>query len=375
MPTLQTTKWVDWTFPDQAYVRNKAGHVWGPAQEMPRSDHEGGAANPFDAHDKAVALERVRNNHRKMLGQMGVLDTTARSQRHSRPASQSCSHINGKFETAQSQTAGGLRGGAGYDHPLGQFIPTPRNGYAAKTSLNNYGADTDGNPPQERTGGTQYFFYSPEGQSYLNRLRQRRVSELNAVEKGDFSGGPPKAVAVSPSTDDLDAALALVLDEFESGAFPSSMIENLNKVQGALLRLGATITSHKLAQYVQVFANLKRQSQRLATGAAAAGPLALDAAARRVLRASGLVLDRLERLALEINRVVGEPEDVRQRVVAEIGARILGSTSAVQAPYGSIQRRQNAVTGLTAARQMRQPQPLPPAELVTQPNALPVRPF
>jgi len=384
MPTLQTTPWIDWTFPDQAYARNKVGHVWGPAQEMPRLDEEVGAANPFDAHDKAVALERVRNNHRKMLGQMGVLDTTERSQRHRNKASQSASHINGRIETAQSQTAGGLRGGAGYDSPFGQFIPTPRNGYAANTSLNNLGADTDGNPPRELSGGTQYFFYSPEGQSYLTRLRNRRVAELNAIEKGDFSGGPPKPVEVSPSTDDLDAALAKVLDEFESGAFPNSMIDDLNKVQGALLRLGATITDRKLAQYVQVLGNLKRQSQRLATGAAAAGPLALDAQSRKVLRASGLVLDRLERLCLEINRVINEPADVRQRAVAEIGSRILGSTSAVQAPFGTQQRQpgrtreergMNAVTGLTTERQIRQPEPLPDASLVTSAGEPPVRPF
>jgi hypothetical protein len=210
------------------------------------------------------------------------------------------------------------------------------------------------------------------------------VAELNAIEKGDFAGGPPKPVEVSPSTDDLDAALAKVLDEFESGAFPNSMIDDLNKVQGALLRLGATITDRKLAQYVQILGNLKRQSQRLATGAAAAGPLALDAQSRKVLRASGLVLDRLERLCLEINRVINEPADVRQRAVAEIGSRILGSTSAVQAPFGTQQRQpgrtreergMNAVTGLTTERQIRQPEPLPDASLVTSAGEPPVRPF
>jgi len=420
MPTLQTTKWIDWTFPDQAYARNKVGFVWGPAQEMPRQTAESGVANPFDAHDKAVALERLRNNKAKMLGQMGVRDTTERSQRYSNNASQSQSHLKVPFLTAQSQTPGGLRGAAGYDFPLGQFIPTHSNGYAADTALNNYGADTNANAPMTGgvgrddwmeqfstafpsngydpmssllslgadtngntlRGGTQYFFYSKEGQDYLEKLRARRITELNAIEKGDFSGGPPKPVPVSPSTDEVDAVLAKVLDQFESGAFPSSLIDDLNRLQAAFLRIGATITANKVAKYTQIIGRLIVQSDRIA--GVGAGPFSLDAQQKKVVRATGLVLDRLQRLLMEINRVVNEPENVRQQVVAEIGSRILGSIAGQQAAYGNPEagRRRVRGPGQTQAdvatrgevenRQRRVPQPLPEAPA---PEEFPTRPF
>ena len=353
MPTLQTTPWIDWTFPDQAYARNKVGYVWGPSQEMPPLGEEMGAANPFDAHDKAVALERVKNNHRKMLGQIGVLDTTARSQRQRRPASQSGSHFNGRIETAQSQTAGGLRGG-GYD----------------------------------LTGGTQYFFYSKEGQDYLNNLRRRRITELGAIESGSFEGGPPKHIPVAPQLDEVDAVLEKVLDEFESGAFPTSLIDDLNKLRTAFVRVGSTITHRQLAGYVQVIARLKVQVDRI-TGVGG-GPFQMDPQQKRTLRASGLVLDRLERLLLEINTHVNESQEIRQRAVAEISSRILGSTAREQAPYGNAEvgrlrrrepPRQNetqpdvSTRGEVENRQRRIPLPLPNAEEVTPSGEPPVRPF
>lgn len=404
MPTLQTTPWIDWTFPDQAYARNKVGYVWGHAQEFPEVNKEVGAANPFDAHDKAVALERIRNNNRKMLGQMGVLNTTERSQRYDNNASQSASHINARFETYQSQTAGGLRGGAGYDHPLGQFIPTPANGFAAKTSLNNYGADTDGNPPMSGsgndalhyiptithalTGGTQYFFYSKEGQDYLENLRKRRIAEMGAIATGNFEGGPPKHIPVAPQMDEVDAVLEKVLDQFESGAFPNSIIDDLNRLQTAFVRVGSTIEHHTLAQYVQIIARLKVQVDRIA--GVGAGPYQLDNAQKRTVRATGLVLDRLERLLLEINKHVNESQDVRQRAVAEINSRVLGTTVREQAPYGAreqgrMRRRQApldfleqpdiATRGEIERRQRRIPLPLPDAQNVTPAGEPPVRPF
>lgn len=381
MPTLQTTPWIDWTFPDQAYARNKKGFVWGPAQEMPRQEAETGQANPFDAHDKAVALNRLRTNHTKMLGQMGVRNTTERSQRYDNNASQSQSHLKFPFMTSQSQTPGGLRGGVGADGWTEQFgTRIPSHGYEQRSSLLNLGADTDGNALH---GGTRYYFYSKEGQAYLENLKQRRIKELNAIQTGDFSGGPPKPVPVSPSTDEVDAVLVKVLDQFESGAFPSSIIDDLNRLQAAFLRIGSTITSSKLAKYIQIVARLIVQSDRIA--GVGGGPFTLDAQQKKTVRATGLVLDRLQRLLMEINRVVEETPDVRQQVMAEIGSRILGSVASQQTAFGNPEpgrrrRREGregteadvATRGEIENRERRLPQPMPEAPA---PQEFPTRPF
>ena len=349
MPTLQTTPWIDWTFPDQAYARNKLGHVWGPAQEMPKLNEECGEANPFDAHDKAVALERLKNNHTKMLGQMGILNSTERSQRYDNDASQSQSHKNGKFKDPSyefSQTAGGLR------------------------------------------GGTQYFFYSRDGQKYLEKLRQRRIGELSAINSGDYSKGPPARIPVEPNTDEIDAVLEKVFDEFESGAFPNAMIDDLNKLRTAFVRAGSTLSASKLAQYVQIMARLKVQVDRIA--GVGGGPYQLDANQKKTIRAAGLVLDRLERLLLEINRTINEPQDVRQRAISEISSRMLGSVAQEQAPYGNPEAdrrrrrerpRQNETQGDVATRgevenrERRLPLGPEDATLTTPAGQTPVRPF
>jgi hypothetical protein len=370
MPTLQTTPWINWTFPDQAYARNKVGRHFVEPHIDPRLEAEVGGANPFDAHDKAVALDRLRNNHAKMLGQMGVRNTTERSQRYFNNDSQSQSHFNGKFMEPSykfTQTPGGLRGGnADPDDP--------------RRIATNGGFGTGG----AMTGGTQYVFYSKTGQDYLKNLRTRRIAELNAISTGSFPNGLPKRVPVEPQYDLTDAALSKVMDMFESGAFPASLIDDLNKLQTAFITVAGTISATKLAQYVQVIGRLTVQSERIS--AVGGGPFQLDAQQRRTVRASGLVLDRLNRLLLEINRTVNEPENVRQRAAAEISSRILGSITSSQTAFGNPEpgrQRQTptgpdrdvATRGELENRQAREPAALPEAELVTSAGEPPVRPF
>jgi hypothetical protein len=255
-----------------------------------------GRENPFDSQDKAQALERLKVNHSKMLGQIGVRNTTERSQRYARPASQSQTNIDGKFQQPAYLFADGQqRGGA-------------------------------------MVGASQYFFYSKSGQDYLTNLRNRRVSELNAIEKSDFSGGPPQPIPVAPAYDDIDAVLEKVLDEFETGAFPNALIDDLNRLQGALLRVGAVITGPKLSQYINVFAQLQEQIERIIEGQGQG--LAMGAQEKKVLRSAGLIIDRLQRVAKEINRTLNEDPASRQRAMAEISSRILGSTAAAQTSFG-----------------------------------------
>jgi len=40
-----------------------------------------------------------------------------------------------------------------------------------------------------RRGGTQKFFYFEEGQKWLENWKNRRIAELNAIQKDDFSSG------------------------------------------------------------------------------------------------------------------------------------------------------------------------------------------
>jgi hypothetical protein len=328
MPTLQTTAHLKWTFPDEAERNNVVGYKYAQ-NSIPIQEFEGGRANPFDAHDRKVAENRMNTNQRKMLGQMGAIDTTNSSQRYSNNASQSQSHINGKFKDPAydySATAGGLR------------------------------------------GGTQYFFYSKEGQMWLDNWKKRRILELNNISTGDYST-KPEPIQVAPDYNMLDASFAKVLDQFESGSFPSSLIDDLNKVQAALLQMGSKITSRKLAEYVQILGLLEKQSQRItARGEEVANML--DSNGKKTVRSMGLVIDRLQRLALEINQHVNEPQDVRERAVAEIGTRILGATARQQAEIGSRTNppegtQRNVTTGELAQRLARTPRELGNAEVET----------
>lgn len=338
MPTLQTTAHLKWTFPDEAYAKNKAGFGFATAN-IPTQEIEHGVKNPFDAHSRQVALDRVANNKRKMFGQLGAIDTTDRSQRYSNNASQSQSHINGHFNNPAyefSATAGGLR------------------------------------------GGTQYFFYSQEGQTWLDKWKARRIQELNNIQSGDYTNRPER-IEVAPDYNVLDASFAKVLDQFESGAFPSSIIDEFNKVQLALLQMGSRITSHKLAQYAQILGLLEKQVQRISARGEEMSNM-LDANGKKTVKTVGLIVDRLQRLVLEINKHINEPQDVRERAVEEIGSRILGATARIQAPVGSTTRPprgtlRNVTSGELAQRLARTPQNLPNPELELPAGQEPARGF
>jgi len=148
----------------------------------------------------------------------------------------------------------------------------------------------------------------------------------------------------------LDAILAKVLDQFEAGAFSNALLDDMNKLQGAFLKLGDTISSQKLAQYMRVVGDIRKQSQRVvgdpeeyvaqldrgdeaaevAEQVAAGDPVrafvtgkyGIDKKDMKIIRATGLIADRLVRLLEEINRVVNESPEVRKRVMEEIGSRV-----------------------------------------------------
>jgi len=260
----------------------------------------------------------------------------------------------------------------------------------------------------------------------LENWKNRRIAELNAISKDDFSAGPPQRIKVAPQYDDLDAILAKVLDQFEGGAFSTSLLDDMNKLQGAFLKLGDTISSQKLAQYMRVVGDIRRQTQRIVVNpeptvaqldagddaaevaeAAAApagrrrgrpavvnpryaeGEFALDKKDLKIIKATGLIADRLVRLLEEINRVINESPEVRKRAMEEIGSRVLGAVSREQAVFGQpstqprmtgdIARRpteERLTQGLVSQRQTRIPEQRPPAELeAPAAGTPPVKPF
>lgn len=401
MPTYQTTPMGKWKFPDQVFRANQKGYGYaGVGKTNPRPIPVVGEESPFTAHERQVVRDRLKNNRSKMLGQMGVKNTTERSQRYENGASLSMSKKNGVFPNDAYQfPPGGLRGGMARVCSTGGF----EMGGGMK-------------------GGTQKFFYFEEGQKWLENWKNRRIAELNAIQKDDFSAGVPQRIKVAPAYDDLDAILAKVLDQFEAGAFSSALIDDMNKLQGAFLKMGSTITAQKLAQYMRVVGDIRKQVQRIIadpepvvqqldagdeaaevaeaqeagrrgrppvrTGRYARGEFALDAKDLKNIKAIGLIANRLVRLLEEINRVVNESPEVRQRAVEEIGSRVLGAISKEQSAFGQeatyprmtgdITRRPTETQltrGTLEQREARIAPQRPPADVETLAGQPPVKPF
>ena len=377
MPTYQTSQKSVWMFPDQVFRANQKGYGYaGFGSTQTRPTPIVGEENPFTAHEKQVARDRLVNNRSKMMGQLGVNDTTERSQRYKNNASLSQSKQSGVFPEDEYQ-----------------------------------------NPPGGLRGGTQKFFYFEEGQKWLENWKSRRIAELNAIQKSDFSAGAPERIPIAPAYDDLDAILSKVLDQFEAGAFSISLMDDMNKLQGAFLKMGSVITAPKLAQYMRVLGDIRRQVQRITAdpertvqqldvGDAAEEVLEdgrrgqpartyrgntfkLDNKDLKVIRAVGLIADRLVRLLEEINRFVNDAPDVRRRGMEEIGSRVLGSISRQQSAFGQVStqpRRTGNIArrpteevptvGQLSERQSRVPEERLPAELEAPPAGdPPVKPF
>lgn len=294
MPTLQTTPYISWTFPDQGVAMNRKGVQPLQAQHLPQQDMVIGAASPFTARAKEMALAALQTNRGKEQGMLGKRNTTERSQRYENNASQSQSHINGKFMDPSymfTQTPSGLRGGTG--------------------------------------------LITKEGRAWGKQQLLNRITQLNQIDSGDYSAGPTPRTNLDPKLDYLDAAFSLYLDQWEAGALPGSLVESANKCVSELLKVGAVISPSKLAQYVEVVARLQVQADRMA--AVEAGRYSFKDEKRAILRSVILTFNRFQQLAEEIARVINEPEAVRAQVMTEVGSRMLagatrGQTSAADVP-------------------------------------------
>lgn len=291
MPTYQTTPYISWTFPDQAIRMNKVGFQ--PLKEvaLPQQDRLVGGRDPWAEKTREMALQRLHTNRVKEKGMLFQANTTDRTQAFDRPAHLSQCRINGKFMAPAYEydvTPGGLRGGTG--------------------------------------------LITPEGRAWGKQQLKNRIAQLNAIDSGDFSAGPPARVDLDPKLDFLDAAFSQFLDQWEAGAIPGSLVESANKLVLELFKVGATITPSKLAQYVEVCARLQVQADRMA--AVESGRYTFKEEKRATLRAVILVLNRFQKLAEEIARVINEPQATRQMVLQEVGSRMLGIAAADQTVAG-----------------------------------------
>lgn len=291
MPTYQTTPYIPWTFPDQAVAMNRKGVHPLQAQVLPQQDMVVGARDPWAEKTREMALARLKTNRTKEQGMLFHTNTTDRSQRYDNNASQSQSHINGKFMAPSyefAQTAGGLRGGTG--------------------------------------------LLTPEGRAWGKQQLLNRIQQLDAIDSGDYSAGPTPRTNLDPKLDYLDSAFSLFLDQWEAGAFPGSLVDAANRTVSELLKVGATITPSKLAQYVEVVARLQVQADRLS--AVEGGRYTFKEEKKVILRAVILTFNRFQQLAEEIARVINEPQDVRARVMTEVASRILPGAMKGQTPIG-----------------------------------------
>ena len=258
---------------------------------LPQQDMVVGASSPWDEKTREMARQRLHTNRVKEQGMLFHRNTTERSQRYENGASQSASHINGKFMEPSymfTQTASGLRGGTG--------------------------------------------LITPEGRAWGKQQLMNRIQQLNAIDSGDYSAGPTPRTNLDPKLDYLDAAFSLFLDQWEAGAFPGSLVEAANRTVQELFKVGAVITPSKLAQYVEVVARLQVQADRLS--AVEGGRYTFKEEKKTILRAVILIFNRFQQLAEEIARVINEPQGVRARVMDEVAGRMLKGATQGQTPIG-----------------------------------------
>jgi len=289
MPTYQTTPYVPWIFPDEAYHMNKRGiqalkpvPIRSGFDLLPGGGSE--AQTEFNTHERRVAFERVRINKKKEQGMLGHLNTTARSQRYERPMSRSTV-------------------------PNGVF---PGNEYA-----------TSGNAFR---GGV---ITTKEGQEWLQQRLKQRITEYDQLASGNFSAGPPANIPLSPFSN-IDTLIQIAYTAFTSGTFSSGLNDTLNQLFQALVKAGAAITGNQLGRYAQSIGNMVQiarsydRSNLETPYAPAEGLEGIDVKGYRKLAAIQQTLRLIDATIREIARVIDEPVAAREQVMSTLASRLFG---------------------------------------------------
>ena len=308
--TYQSSPYMPWIFPDEAYHMNRVGMK--PLRPVPIKNGfdllPGGgseAQTRFDNHDNKVAMDRVRNTKRKEQGMLGHLNTTVRSQRYDRAASRSAVP-NGVFHGSPMEylTSAGLRGGV---------------------------------------------ITTKEGQEWLQKRLKQRAQEYGDISSGNFSSGPPKHIDVSPYND-VDTLLQSAFTSFTAGSFSSGLNDTLNRLLQAFIRIGAIITPRQLTPYAQAI-----QQMMITTQAYDGRQLgeergfAYEGREKRLrtLDAVNETLKLIDATIKEIARVIYDPQSTREQVMSTLSSRLLGRQIAQYRPGHVGEEQQETISRQT----------------------------
>jgi hypothetical protein len=285
MPTFQSTPLLRWTFPDEAYNMNYRHREMAPPS-IPFLDAVPGIESPFAAHERQVALDRVTNTSRAKKGMEGKLNTTERSQRYERPASLSAVP-NGVFMGSPMEyvTSSGLRGGV---------------------------------------------ITTKEGQEWLAKTLKQRAEEYGALASGSTKTFPKIEASTTP---DVDALFTTIFSAFNAGSFTNSVAENMNKLLQALLRVGSTIDSQKVAEYARLVQQLiiTIRGYRGETFGVA-GDYSPSEERLRLIENLQNTLKLIESVIREIARTIYEPQSSREQVMSTLSSRLLTQQAAQYRP-------------------------------------------
>lgn len=303
--TFQTSPYMPWIFPDEAYDMNNKGLKF---SHFPPShlNAEVGHESPWAQHERQVAMDRVHNTQRNQRGMEGHLNTTERSQRYTLPASRS-SVPNGVFHGSPMTylTSAGLRGGR---------------------------------------------IYTKEGQEWLAKRLKQRIGELDAISTGNFSAGMPQPIALSPYTN-VDTLLSQLFASFGVGSLTSSTVQALNQLLSEFIKIGAVITPSQLTKYAQAVQQLGETIRPYAgreLGAELGPVYEGQEKRRRFTDQINKTLKVIDGVIREIARTINDPLSGRQQVMATLQSRLLGAQMAQFNPEFAGPERQQAARNVPA---------------------------
>jgi len=277
-----------WIFPDEAYHMNfKGKEPLRPSVLSQPLDLMDGGGSEFQTsayeHERQVVLDRVANTIRAKQGMEGHLNTTARSQRYDRPASRSAV-------------------------PKGVFTGSPMT-YLTSAGLR---------------GGV---ISTKAGQEWLAQRLKQRAGEWEELNSGARTINPPP-IPVSPYTE-VNTILSNLFVAFDTGFFSSSVMELLNQLAQALIKIGAVIEPRQLTTYAQgvqkMVESVRPYSGKLQLGETLGPVFEAQEKRKRNIDAINAKLKIIDAIIREIARTINEPLSSRQQVVAALGQRLLGA--------------------------------------------------
>ena len=329
MPTFQSTPYESWVFPDEAYHMNKKGMQ--PLKPLPFHNSEEpmfGEMPMGYEHARQVALDKVKNTIRARKGMEGLLNTTARSQRQSRPMSRSAVP-NGVFHGSPMlySTNAGIRGGV---------------------------------------------IYTKEGQQWLETRLKQRAQEYGELASGATVINPP-TIAVSPYTS-VNMIMSQLYSAFDTGYFSGAIVDLLSKLATSMIEIGAVIEPRQLTTYaqgvgslIQTIRPLTGKQQGLLMG------VAFDDPVEKRRRLADVMYDKLkivDAIIREIARTMNEPLSARQQVMSQLQQRVLSDQSAQFSAQFSGPERQAALRN-PSRTELIQPEEIPYVEPDTPWDAMP----